>query len=184
MTFRSPKNRTRQVGCAAAAAMIAASVLVTAVQAQSNESVGVESQVSFMCADASGVSDPLVLGDLAGADGYVVESFAGESVWTLPDYWCNAPSLLTFELEPLTNQDVSGDGGANFTTRIDYSVSLSWNGASGAIHSDAASPTVIEADEAGVGDLVLTVSDPRTAAGRRLTAGGYAGAISITVTRQ
>ncbi len=182
MIRRPAQYRMRpQIGAAAGAMLLAAAFAVSAA-AQSSDVIGVQSEVSFMCADAPAGGDPLVLGVLAGADGNVVESFAGDSVWTLPNYWCNAPSRLSFTLEPLTNQDGSAD--ANFTTRIDYSVALSWNGVTDNVHSDAAGPTVIDVNEAGIGDLVLTVSDPRTVAGRRLVAGAYGGAISITVAQQ
>ena len=184
MIRRPAQYRMRpQIGAAAGAMLLTAAFAVPAA-AQSSDAIGVQSEVSFMCADAPAGGDPLVLGVLAGADGNVVESFAGDSVWTLPNYWCNAPSRLSFTLEPLTNQDVSGAGDANFNTRIDYSVALSWNGVTGDVHSDAAGPMVIDADEAGIGDLVLTVSDPRTVAGRRLVAGASGGAISITVAQQ
>lgn len=147
--------------------------------AQDTASLYTVSQVSARCATLPDAG-PLDLGELADADGYARDTFAGgQTTLSIPGYWCNAPAELSLQAAPLINTEVAGDVGPGFTTRVDYLASLAWDDVTGSNESAAGAPTAIATTEANIGELTITVSDPQATG--RLVAGPYEGSVTLTI---
>src|SRR5690606_21087825 len=103
-----------------------------------------------------------------------------ETSWS--GYYCNGPSKVTVEAEPLlrTPSITVGDAGS-FTDRVDYVATVDWNIVQGAANSADDNATELPAATANTGVFTLTVSDPSTTNNRRPVEGDYAGAVRLTV---
>lgn len=147
--------------------------------AQDSAALQTVSEVTARCSALTGGAT-LDLGELADIDGFTKTVFDGpDSSTAVPGYWCNAPAEVTLAATPLLNQDVSTVADPGFTTRIDYLASLAWRDFSAVNDTADGNPTIQETAEANIGDIVVTVSDPR--ASGRLVAGPYEGAVTITI---
>lgn len=152
--------------------------------AQDSDAITVNSKVSPFCAGLGTAAEPLALGDLIGADGRVTSSFSGPSTHSVPGYYCNGPATIELVAAPLIQADgVSVPlSDAEFTHRVDYVATLTWDDVAGMVASAANAPAGIPTTEANIGDLVIAVSGPTTDGDRRPIAGAYEGAVTLTVT--
>ena len=152
--------------------------------AQDRETINVNSEVNAFCANFAAAPAALDLGELSGANGFVVSTFAGETVREVAtDYYCNAPSKVTLKAVPLTHTTITTVADASsFSNRVDYDASLTWGpDVSGSVSSTLADGDDILAAVATVGDLTVTISNPNVDGNRRPIAGAYAGAVELTV---
>lgn len=154
----------------------------TAATAQDSETITVQTAVQPYCADLGADPAPLALGELTGADGFLASAFAGETSYSVPSYYCNAPSTITLAAAPLMRTPSVPVTDDAFTDRVDYEASLVWDDVTGSVNSADNEPAEIAAAEANTGALTVSVSGPSAADDRRPIAGDYAGAVTLTVT--
>lgn len=153
--------------------------------AQDSDTLAVQSQVAPFCSELSISSAPMDLGSLTGATGQIVNDFSGaiENERELAtSFYCNAPAQVTITAEPLLHDTVSvvGDS-ASFTNRVDYTATLEWDDVQGTTDSTVADGDQIDAPEANIGPMTLTLSNPTVDNNRRPVAGGYSGQVRLTV---
>lgn len=155
----------------------------TAASAQDSDTFLVQTNVSAFCTNLSAAPGPLDLEELAGADGFVVTTFAGATSFSIPGYYCNAPATITLKAEPLVQTDGTPiTDPAAFTNLVNYTANLTWDDVSGSSDSTVVDGTPITTAEANAGNLMVWVSDPNTVNNRRPIAGVYAGAVTLTIT--
>jgi hypothetical protein len=150
--------------------------------AQDSEDFTVRTTVPGYCSSLGTTAVALDLGELTNAVGQVVDTFVGDTDTSWSGYYCNGPSKVTVEAEPLlrTPSITVGDAGS-FTDRVDYVATVDWNAVQGAANSADANATELTAATANTGVFTLTVSDPSTTNNRRPVEGDYAGAVRLTV---
>lgn len=154
----------------------------TAASAQDTASINVNSSVAPYCAALAAAPGPLALGELAGETGFVVTSFASSPTYSVPGYYCNAPTTVTLSAAPLMQTDVAVvDDESSFTNRIDYRANLVWDNVSGFDDSVDSQSTPISSAQANIGELIVSVSNPDTAGNLRPISGDYTGAVTLTV---
>ncbi len=135
---------------------------------------------------AQGPNDVVDLGSLTGATGQLVDDFGQNAVKTLAsDYYCNAPSKVKIEVEPLRNADTSPvSDSSSFTNRVDYTALVNWGNE--ALEVASTEPTGFKefaVGQATIGAMKLTLSDPHAGGANNLrpTAGTYNGKVTLTI---
>lgn len=162
-------------------------VAATAVpaMAQDTETLTVRSEVAPYCSEFTVSSAPMNLGNLTGATGQVVPDFnnAPESSREITTgFYCNAPSKITLEADPLLNEDIVViEDSSSFTNRVDYTAVLTWRDLQGSVSSAQTSPEEIVAPQANTGPITLTLTDPVTSGNLRPVAGDYSGEVRLTI---
>lgn len=151
--------------------------------ATDSDALTVRTTVAPFCGNLA-AADPIELGALTGAEGFVVDQFAGAPKYESPGYYCNAPSKVTLTATPLKRTPaIAISDTSSFVDRIDYKASLAWGaGIAGSIETLAGAPVVITATQPHTGLLQLTLSDPQIDDTARPIAGDYAGSVTVTVT--
>lgn len=151
--------------------------------AQDADDITISSSVAPYCADLSASISPLNLGDLIESTGFLVTDFIGDNEREVAaGYYCNAPATVTLEATPLMHGAITTVADhSSFTNRVDYTASLEWGAVTGSVLSTLVDGDDIEATEATIGSLIIRVTDPTTAGGRRPVAGAYEGAVTLTV---
>jgi len=154
--------------------------------AQDSQTLTVQSQVAPYCSEFSVNAAPMNLGSLAGATGQVVADFNGapeSSREISASFYCNAPSKITLEANPLLNDEVSViEDSSSFTNRVDYTAVLRWRDLEGSASSTLADGQEINALQANTGPITLTLTDPVTSGNLRPVAGSYSGEVHLTIT--
>ncbi len=170
------------------ALMTGAAVYALPASAQGNAEMTIQTNIPGYCSTltAQGPQEVLDVGDLTGATGQLVTEFSQNSTKTLaPSYYCNAPSKVTIEAEPLTNADVTVSDSSSFTNRVDYTASLAWGSMAPLEVASTEPPGGKEFDiaQATIGEMKLTLSDPRIDGTRNLrpVAGTYNGKVILTI---
>jgi hypothetical protein len=143
----------------------------------------VETNIPTYCSQLVSPDEALDLGNLTGATGQLVTAFAQNSTKQLATgFYCNAPSKVKIEAEPLKSELVTmvGDS-SSFTNRVDYTAALTWNGQNLQVLSTDADGEEFSVGQANIGDLALELSEPKVAGNLRPVAGGYAGLVRLTI---
>lgn len=172
--------------CAVALGVVAGASAAAAQTTNGPQTITIESSVAPFCANFGTPPAPLNLGELAGPNGFLVSAFAGDTDREIAaGYYCNAPSTVTLKADPLVHTTVTTVAdSSSFTNRVDFLASLVWNAYSGSVSSTVVDGVEIDAIEANIGAVVLTVSDPVTAGNLRPIAGAYEGAVHVTIALQ
>lgn len=142
----------------------------------------VRTTVPGFCSSLGTDAVELDLGELTDGAGQLVSAFAGDTEASWTGYYCNGPSEVKVEVEPLMRTpSVAVEDDSSFTDRVDYTATVDWNLVQGSTNSAAAAPAELAAATANTGDFTLTVSDPVTDGNRRPIEGDYTGAVRLTV---
>jgi hypothetical protein len=151
-------------------------------------SMTIQTNIPGYCSSlaAQGPQDVLDLGDLTGATGQLVNDFAQNATKTLASsYYCNAPSKVTIEAEPLKSTVVATVGDTqSFTNRVDYTALVNWGGEALEVAStEPPGGKEFDIGQATIGEMKLTLSDPRVDGPRNLrpVAGSYEGKVTLTI---
>lgn len=176
----------------------AAALLLTPLAAQAQVTVIVTGTVDEQC--ALGAPDLVVLdlGDLTGPDGRLTPTLLSSATAVQTDIssaWCNTPSTLTVEAEPL-NQGASAPGYATpvgFSRLLTYDAILEgWPTAVSHRPLTGSAPSSTDAGEARSNPLTLSIASLQTlnadgtaeVADLVIEAGSYSGSIEISVSVQ
>ena len=150
--------------------------------------LAVETNIPGYCSDlaALGPDDMLNLGSLANSTtGQLVEEFEQNASKELSgSFYCNAPSKVKIEVQPLTNAAIASvSDSTSFTNRVDYTASLEWGGRDLTVASTEAGGQEFEIEQATIGTMELKLSDPRVEGSRNLrpVAGDYEGKVILTI---
>jgi hypothetical protein len=165
--------------------VLGASAFSVPALAQDTETMIVQSEVPAYCSQLSVEATPMNLGNLTGPAGQVVTDFSGapESTRELSaSFYCNAPSTVTIQADPLLNETVSVIGETDaFTNRVDYTAALQWRDLLGSVSSTVPAGEQINAPEANIGSLTLVLSNPVVSNNLRPVAGDYSGEVHLTI---
>lgn len=184
-------------------ALAATAALAAPMAAQAeNSAVTINGAVQKACVIGTPDSITLVLGDMTGADGRISAAMASSAVsasTTIANAWCNAPSILTVDAEPLKLSQTPGyDTPPGFARLVTYNAAL--QGWSGPVHDrpivgSAGTPVSAANAYASAGlTLQITTLEALDAAGTVgagsgptapvLEAGAYSGVVVISVATQ
>lgn len=188
LTGKKGKSMRNHLACAVALAT-AAMASQAAAQNLSSGDVTINSSVPRFCQGTIGATGQSIdLGSLVDSNGFLVTSFNGtpSKQLTTTNYYCNAPSKLTLTATPLRpNAAVNVTDPQSFSAQVNYVASLAWGaGVTASAASSAASPTLVNTNEAHTGLMTLSLATPTTPNGRRPVAAIYEGAVTITVALQ
>lgn len=164
--------------------LLSASAYASPALAQDAETMVVQTLVPPFCSELSISSVPMQLGNLTGSTGQIVPSFGGSEVERelAVSFYCNAPSKVSIKAEPLRHETVTSVAELeSFTNRVDYTAQLKWRDLVGTASSTLTNATEINATQANIGQLKLTLSNPTVSNNLRPIAGGYAGQIRLTI---
>ena len=165
------------------AVALGVSAMAGAAAAQDSDTVNVQSSVAPYCQSLSGLpSGPLALGDLSDSVGMVVSSFAGSTSVSLANYYCNAPTTVSLEAQPLrVTPTVVVSDTDGFTDTVHYTASLVWSDVNLTDASAASGASTVVAGSAKIGELTVSVGSPDTDGDRRPIAGAYEGAVVLNI---
>lgn len=165
-----------------ASMLLGASLFAVPALAQDTDAFYVKTTVAPFCSQIAANSDPMNLGSLTGATGQLVAEFAaGDTSRELSSsFYCNAPSRVTIVAEPLETVNSTTDT-SSFTSRVDYTAALAWSNVQGQVSSTDTDGTLIEAAQANIGTLTLTLSNPTVANNLRPVAGDYSGLVTVSI---
>ncbi len=164
--------------------LVGASVYAVPALAQDSDTMVIQTQVPPYCSELSISSTPMNLGTLTGATGQIVSTFNGTETERelAASFYCNAPSKVTIKAEPLRHDTVAIVGDASsFTNRVDYTAQLKWRDLTGSANSTLTDATELNATQANIGQLKLTLSNPSVSNNLRPIAGNYAGQVRLTI---
>ena len=153
--------------------------------AQDTETMTVQSEVPPYCSELTVSSAPMNLGSLTGTTGQIVADFNGapeSSREISTSFYCNAPSTITLDADPLLNDEITViPDSTSFTNRVDYTAVLKWRDLQGSASSTLPDGQEINAPQANTGSIVLTLTDPVTSNNLRPVAGDYSGEVHLTI---
>lgn len=183
-------TRTILVACVAAAALAAP----MAASAQSSSTINLNAQVDQQCMLGAPSSTLLDLGVLTGADGRLDPSKTGAAILLetgIETAWCNTPSILKMDADPLTTV-ISGYVTPNgFSRQLTYDAALTgWPTAAtvrplgaGAEAEAGAGVPYAEALSLKISRLnTLNAGGVAETTGLYVEAGDYSGQITLTLT--
>jgi len=153
--------------------------------AQDSATFTSKTTVPAFCSQLSVSATPMDLGTLTGTTGQIVPAFASTAQTQrqlAANFYCNAPSTITIQADPLMHTTVTTVADStSFTNRVDYTATLKWSALQNAVSSTAASPQVISATQPNIGELTITLSNPAVVNNLRPVAGNYAGQVRLTI---
>ncbi|WP_077146972.1 hypothetical protein [Sphingopyxis sp. KK2] len=164
--------------------MLSASVYAAPALAQDSDQMVVTTTIPPYCSELAISSTPMNLGSLTGATGQIVNAFNGTETerQLAASFYCNAPSKVTIKAEPLRHDTVTIVGDASsFTNRVDYTAQLEWSTLTSSANSTLTDATELNATQANIGALKLTLSNPTVSNNLRPIAGDYAGQVRLTI---
>lgn len=176
-------------------ALVAAAALTmpALASAQSSSTININGEVPKKCMLGAPASTELQLGTLTGADGRLDSSKTGSAVLqttTISDAWCNTPSRLEVEAQPLVTVITGYNTPAGFTRTVSYDALLEgWPAAMALRPFATAASDSTETSTAYANDLVLSISrlGAVAASGNSddnsafLEAGQYRGSVTVTL---
>jgi hypothetical protein len=165
--------------------MLGAAALAVPASAQDTETMTVQSEVAPYCSELTVSSVPMNLGSLTSETGQLVDDFSNgeDSREISAAFYCNAPSKITLDADPLLNDEITTiQDSSSFTNRVDYTAVLKWRDLQGSASSTLADGREIDAPQANTGSIVLTLTDPVTSNNLRPVAGDYRGEVHLTIT--
>lgn len=153
--------------------------------AQDSETLTIQTSVAPYCKPLPTSGSTLQLGELADANGFVVDEFAGFNyIGISVNHWCNAPTTVKLSTVPLTHTQVTTvTDPESFTNRVEYKAAWQW-GSFTSSKLTIAGDDVFPVNVANVGELRIIVSDPFTDGNKRPIGGDYVGAVTITIAAQ
>jgi hypothetical protein len=153
--------------------------------AQDSATFTSKTTVPAFCSQLSVSATPMDLGTLTGATGQIVPAFSSTAQTQrqlAASFYCNAPSTITIQADPLRHTTVTTvSDSTSFTNRVDYTATLKWSALQNAVSSTSPSATVISATQPNIGELTLTLSAPAVVNNLRPVAGNYAGQVRLTI---
>jgi hypothetical protein len=185
------QHRTRFVGLAATALAFAASAAATGALAQGQGpvqgNVGLDAQVSRLCALGAPTPAGLTLGQISEGSGTRVGRLAtiASQAITLPGSFCNyAGAALAIAASPLAL--TSGTTQTGFVGSVNYTCTISaWGATAATVRTSASSPSGSGVSSTNAApretDLVLVVSDFAAATDDLLQPGAYLALVTITL---
>lgn len=176
-----------------AAASLGALSLAATAQAQTAE-IQLQGNVDDECALGAPTQTVLDLGDLTGTDGRLTPTLKSSSVsasTTIASAWCNGPSVLSINAEPMDLEIVPGyPSPSGFSRLITYTATVSgWPAAVVDRPVVGSGAQTTPAGQARAEELLLEISELQTlngagsaeADGMVLEAGTYKGTVTITL---
>lgn len=153
--------------------------------AQDSATFTSKTTVPAFCSQLSASATPMDLGALTGATGQIVPTFSSTAQTQrqlAANFYCNAPSTITIQADPLLHTTVTTVSDAtSFTNRVDYTATLKWSALQNAVSSTSPSAQVISATQPNIGELTITLSNPSVVNNLRPVAGNYAGQVRLTI---
>ncbi len=161
--------------------------------AQSSSTININGEVPKKCMLGAPASTELQLGTLTGADGRLDNAKTGSAVLqstTISDAWCNTPSRLEVEAQPLVTVITGYSTPAGFTRTVSYDALLEgWPTAMTVRPFATADSEASETSMAHASDLVLSISRLGAVASNGtsddnsafLEAGQYRGSVIVTL---
>ena len=132
--------------------------------AQDSATFTSKTTVPAFCSQLSVSATPMNLGTLTGTTGQIVPAFSSTAQTQrqlAANFYCNAPSTITIQADPLMHTTVTTVADStSFTNRVDYTATLKWSALQNAVSSTAASPQVNSATQPNIGELTITLSNP------------------------
>jgi len=148
-------------------------------------SITVQSTIPPYCSELSMQDVTLDLGTLTDVNGKLVSQFAGDDTRELASsFYCNAPTKVKIEADPLMNDIVTTvDDDQSFTNRVDYTAKLTWANVTGdlSVSSTVDDGTEFDIPQAQIGTMAIEISQPDVTGNLRPVAGGYTGAVRLTI---
>lgn len=153
--------------------------------AQDSASFTSQTTVPAYCSQLSVSAAPMDLGTLTGTTGQIVPAFASTAQvqrQLATNFYCNAPSTITIQADPLIHTTVATvTDSTSFTNRVDYVATLKWSALQNAVSSTSSTAQVLAATQPNIGALTITLSNPSVVNNLRPVAGNYAGQVRLTV---
>ena len=153
--------------------------------AQASATFTSQTTVPAFCSQLSVSATPMDLGTLTGTTGQIVPAFSSTAQTQrqlATNFYCNAPSTITIQADPLINTTVATvSDSTSFTNRVDYVATLKWSALQNAVSSTSPSAQVINATQPNIGELTITLSNPSVVNNLRPVSGNYAGQVRLTI---
>lgn len=153
--------------------------------AQASATFTSQTTVPAFCSQLSVSATPMDLGTLTGTTGQIVPAFSSTAQTQrqlAANFYCNAPSTITIQADPLINTTVATvSDSTSFTNRVDYVATLKWSALQNAVSSTSPGPQVINATQPNIGELTITLSNPSVVNNLRPVSGNYAGQVRLTI---
>jgi hypothetical protein len=179
--FEEKTVKTTLIGLFVLGALASASPAV----AQDSATFTSQTTVPAFCSQLSVGGAPMDLGTLTGTTGQIVPAFSstGQTQRQLAaNFYCNAPSTITIQADPLINTTVATvSDSTSFTNRVDYVATLKWSALQNAVSSTSPSAQVTNATQPNIGELTITLSNPSVVNNLRPVSGNYAGQVRLTI---
>lgn len=182
---------TRQIAILLATALLASP---TAAAAQDSSSITLSGEVPKTCVIGQPTTVTLNLNDMTGADGRITAVLAGAAAsasTTIDNAWCNTPSVLSLNADPLAlSQTPPYATPAGFARLVTYDATLSgWPAAlvDRPFVGDTAKTTSALSPHAAQLTLEISMLEALSASGEAanplavLEAGSYSGSVTVSV---